>query len=130
MPRIEVLTSNLLAASLFPRYRNSCNLLRMLCVSQVVKHILFLLVAYGATKDYSKMKIRNIRSTDYIVSVFATHSVYLDANILLDANTSKNWKDSILPRLARCNRKFIVIASVLAELRDYSGAAEPPVRRR
>ena len=41
MPRIEVLTSNLLAASLFPRYRNSYNLLRMLCVSQVVKHMPF-----------------------------------------------------------------------------------------
>lgn len=63
------------------------------------------------------MNRHNIKPTDYILSIFSTHSVYLDANILLDEKTCKAWKNAILPRLARCNRKFIVIASVLAEIR-------------
>lgn len=63
------------------------------------------------------MNRHNIKPTDYILSIFSTHSVYLDANILLDEKTCKAWKNAILPRLARCNRKFIVIASVMAEIR-------------
>lgn len=61
--------------------------------------------------------VKKIKHTDYILSIFSTHSVYLDANILLDEKTCKAWKNAILPRLARCNHKFIVIASVMAEIR-------------
>jgi rRNA-processing protein FCF1 len=68
------------------------------------------------------MNRQNIKTSDYIVSVFATHSIYLDTNILLDEKTAKCWKESILPRLAHCNRKFIVMTSVLAELRKKADA--------
>ncbi len=53
----------------------------------------------------------------YFYSILSNYKTYVDTNIFLDENTAKTWKKVLVPRLAVANKKFVVISSVLHELK-------------
>lgn len=68
------------------------------------------------------MNIR-ISSNDYILKTFLTHKLYADTNIFL-LNSWEKCREIIFPRLAQCNRKLIVLGSVMAELRKLASTTD------
>ena len=58
-----------------------------------------------------------------MLKTFLTHKLYADTNIFL-LNSWEKCKEIIFPRLALCNRKLIVLGSVMAELRKLASATD------
>lgn len=63
------------------------------------------------------MKKNCIKMNGYFYSILSNYKTYVDTNIFLDENTAKTWKKVLVPRLAVANKKFVVISSVLHELK-------------
>lgn len=63
------------------------------------------------------MKKHSIKMNGYFYSILSNYKTYVDTNIFLDENTVKTWKKVLVPRLAVANKKFVVISSVLHELK-------------
>ena len=68
------------------------------------------------------MNIR-VSSNDYMLKILSTYKLYADTNIFLQ-NSWEKCKEIIFPRLAQCNRKLIVLGSVMAELRKLANATD------
>ena len=68
------------------------------------------------------MNIR-VNSNDYMAYILSTHKLYADTNIFLQ-NSWEKAKEFLFTRLAQCNRKLIVLGSVMAELRKLANATD------
>ena len=68
------------------------------------------------------MNIR-INPNDYMLKILFTHKLYADTNIFL-LDSWEKCRDVIFPRLAQCNRKLIVLNSVMAELHKLANATD------
>lgn len=68
---------------------------------------------------------KDIKVTDYIVNVFATHVVLLESPVFLGDKTWMNCKNAILPRLVLSNRKYTVLTCVMDELKEKARMASP-----
>ena len=68
------------------------------------------------------MNIR-VSSNDYMLKILSTYKLYADTNIFLQ-NSWEKAKEFLFTRLAQCNRKLIVLGSVMAELRKLANATD------
>jgi len=74
--------------------------------------------------------MKHIKINGFFYSILSNYKTYVDTNIFLDEETARTWKKVLVRRLAVASKKFVVIRSVLLELKKKANFSDYALAKR